>query len=310
MALDALAALGKQFGTELGSSLAGDVEKAILVIHDYRTRGNQALAQNPTISETTTVNGVTSTTTRARTAKNVGVGFSQNRIATMANPQHMLPSVAELAEAAMQGQSISFPDAEDKLFYVQYNPSHLTLNVSTPPPGNVTNVVDGRALLDINGTAKLQLTVELLFDAMDVYDSFMWDKFTASVLSSPLNVSAIANAANMVKDLKGDRNAMSVQPEVEALLSALRNPFTRTVSFRWADFAFIGTLETVRATYTMFSPSGRPVRAKAMIRITHEMDPDMLKSFLDSRDLMFGNYDVGNLTNTSQNWENLLNLNF
>ena len=296
------------FGSELGASLTGDVEKALLVIHDYRAKGEHILTQNPTITETSSLNGVTSATTRARTAKGVSVGFSQSRIASMA--QKTLPSVAELAQAAMEGKNISFPDSEDKLFYVQYNPSHLTLHVSTPPPGNISSVMDGRALLDINGTAKLQLTVELVFDEMSVYDAFMWDKFSTSVLSSPLNASALANAVSMGKDLAGKKNTKSVQPQVEALLSALRNPFTRTISFRWADFAFIGSLETVQATYTMFSPSGRPVRAKVMLRLTHEMDPDMLRSFSDSRDLLFGDYNVGNLTDTSQNWENLFNINF
>ena len=192
---------------------------------------------------------------------------------------------------------------------MQYNPSHLTLNVSTPPPGNVTNTVDGHALLDINGTAKLQLTVELIFDAMSTYDAFMWDKFSASILSSGVNASAITNAANMMKDLTGKRKVLSVQPEVEALLAALRDPFTRTISFRWADFTFIGSIETVRAAYTMFSPSGHPIRASMMMRITHEMDPNMLLNFLASRELLFGDKDVGNLTQWNQNWQNLINLN-
>jgi len=300
MDLTQVKAMAGKFGDELGTSLTGNIEKAVIVIHDYRSRGTEVLENRPTINvKAKDATGVMTSTTRARKASDVASGFAKGRSAAMGK-------VADMAQMALQGQSVSFPDAEDKMFFVQYNPSHLTLNISTPPPGNVTDATTGEALLDINGTAKLQLTVELLFDAMSVYDSFMWDKITANILNSTLSAAAITNTVNMFKDKK----VLSVQPEVEALLSALRNPFTRTISFRWADFVFIGTLETVRASYTMFSPSGRPVRAKVMMRITHEMDPNMLQSFSDSRDVLFGDNDVGNLTSTSQDWQNLLNIGF
>lgn len=294
--------------SELGASLTGNIEKAIIVVHDYRNRGKQVMEQRPTINVNAKgVNGAVTTTTRARTMNDVATGFAIDRTEVMGNKLNSLSgSVTERAQSVLQGQNVTFPDAEDKMFFVQYNPSHLVLNVSMPPPGNVTNTADGHALLDINGTAKLQLTVELIFDEMSTYDAFMWDKFTANILTSTLSASAITNTVNAVKDSK---KVFSVQPEVEALLSALRDQFTRTVSFRWADFTFIGSVETVRATYTMFSPSGRPIRAKVMLRITHEMDPKMLQSFTASRDLLFGDNNVGNLTQWNQNWQNLLNLN-
>ena len=297
----------KQLGSELGTSLTGDVEKAILVIHDYRNRGRQVLEQNPTVNmKVKGTDGKLTDKTRSRLASDVTGEFAVGRMRAMGQA---LDSVTDLTQAVLNGQNVSFPDAEDKMFYVQYNPSHLTLNVSTPPPKNYTNTADGRSFLDVQGTAKLQLTVELTFDAMSTYDAFMWDKFSNSILSSTLNASAIANAANMARDLAGKKKALTVQPEVEALLSALRDPFTRTISFRWADFTFIGSLEAVRANYTMFSPTGRPIRAKGVVRITHEMDPNMLQSFLASRELLFGDNDVGNLTQWNQNWQNLINLN-
>lgn len=300
----------RQLGSELGGSLTGQVEKAIIVIHDYRERGRQVLRERPTIGVKTMVNGEMTQSTRTRTAADVGLGFSKGRTAAMRkNLQNLSGSVTEMAQSMLQGQNVTFPDAENKMFYVQYNPSRLTLNVSTPPPGNVSNAADGYALLDINGTAKLQLTVELMFDSTSTYDAFMWDKFSASLLSAGPTASAIANAVNMGKDLAKKKKVLSVQPEVEALLSALRDPFTRTISFRWADFTFIGSIETVRANYTMFSPAGHPIRATVMIRITHEMDPNMLQSFTASRDLLFGDNDVGNLTKWNQNWQNLINLN-
>jgi hypothetical protein len=94
---------------------------------------------------------------------------------------------------------------------------------------------------------------------------------------------------------------------VEALVAALRNPFTRMISFRWADFSFIGQLNTVRANYTMFSTSGRPIRAQVLLRIQHEMDPTMLQGWYDSFDDAFDG-ESSNLVKKEQNMSTLLNL--
>ena len=57
----------------------------------------------------------------------------------------------------------------------------------------------------------------------------------------------------------------------------------------------------------MFSPSGRPIRAQVLLRIQHEMDPQMLQGWYDSFDKAFGG-DTSNLVKTEQNMGNLLNL--
>ena len=150
--------------------------------------------------------------------------------------------------------------------------------------------------------AKLALTVMLYFDDMDTYDAFMWDKFTAGMTAQ-----GAANLAKMGMELGGGQKVHSIQGQVEALVAALRNPYTRLISFRWADFTFIGQLNTVRANYTMFSPAGRPIRAQVLLRIQHEMDPNMLSGWYSSFEKAFGG-DTSNLVKTEQNMGNLLNL--
>ncbi len=66
---------------------------------------------------------------------------------------------------------------------------------------------------------------------------------------------------------------------MEGLVAALRNPYTRNITFRWAKFSFTGQLNTINAQYTMFSPSARPIRAKVNMRLHQELDPDKLQDW-------------------------------
>jgi nucleoid-associated protein YgaU len=72
----------------------------------------------------------------------------------------------------------------------------------------------------------------------------------------------------------------TVQDEVEALLSccevtlasiAADQPCTPWVFFQWGSFStasFIAYVESVQATYTLFNPSGTPIRATCDLAIT------------------------------------------
>jgi nucleoid-associated protein YgaU len=72
----------------------------------------------------------------------------------------------------------------------------------------------------------------------------------------------------------------TVQDEVEALLSccevtlasiAADQPCTPWVFFQWGSFStasFIAYVESVQATYTLFNPSGTPIRATCDLTIT------------------------------------------
>lgn len=259
-------------GQQALASLTGNIETALLVIHDYRQKA-------------------------AELSSSVTGGMSK---AEILNTLHQ-SVVRDTAAALANGTAPTYPGSQNRTLRVQFNPSELTLNASAVPQSQQDGITGQSRTLAVED-AKLDLTVTLYFDAMDPYDAFMWDKFTAG-----LTAQGIGNLTKMGKEAAGKQSVHSVQGQVEALVAALRNPYTRSISFRWADFAFIGQLNTVRANYTMFSPSGRPIRAQVQMRIQHEMDPQMLQGWYKHFEQAFGG-NTSNLVAPAQGMSNLLNL--
>ena len=257
-------------GSDLASSVTGNIETAMLVIHDYRSMAG--------------------TTAEAR----LGQGKLLEELSQFRSDA--------TAAALKNGEVPTYSGSLDRVLKVQFNPSQLTLNAAALPKSH-QDATSGRARTMAVEDARLNLTVHLYFDDMDTYDAFMWEKFT-----SGLTAKGVANAVKFGKDKKGTAAAHTVQWQVESLISALRNPYTRTISFRWADFAFIGQLNTVHANYTMFSTSGRPVRAEVVLRIRHEMDSNMLHNWYKNFTKAFGG-DTSNLVKTEQSFSALMNLN-
>ncbi len=255
------------------ASLTGNIETALLVIHDYRDKAAELKADDET-------NG-------------------PGRLATLAALGHS--RMEATAQALQNGTAPTYPYSKDRILRVQFNPSELTLNASAVPKSE-QDATTGRNRTMAVETAELNLTVKLYFDDMQTYDAFLWDKFTLG-----LSAQTAANVVKLGKSLAGKEEVHSVQSQVEALVATLRNAYTRTISFRWADFSFIGQLNTVRANYTMFSPSGRPIRAQVLLRIQHEMDPTMLQGWYNSFDQAFGG-DTKNLVKPEQDRSALLNL--
>lgn len=262
-------------GQQALASLTGNIETAVLVIHDYREQAKQQMDR-------------------------FGSGDA------VQDQMQIMSSLGQLRAAATQaalrdGSVPSYEGSQDRMLNVQFNPSQLTLNSALKPKDKKDSTSENSRSL-ANWTPQLTLTTTLYFDDMDVYDAFMWDKFTAG-----LTAQGISNVAKGVLDAKGMAPVHSVQGRVESLVAALRNPYTRTISFRWADFSFIGTLNTVRANYTMFSTSGRPIRAAVQLRLKHEMDPRMLTGWDQSFKTAFGG-STSNLVQPEQTASNLLNL--
>ena len=257
-------------GSDFASSITGNIETAMLVIHDYRE-----------IAEGLKNNGANA----AETKKAID---SMRRASTK--------------DALVRGTPVTYVGSKERVLKVHFNPSRLTMNAAILPMAKKDTTGQGSRTLAVSDP-KLTLSVSLIFDDMDPYDAFMWDKFTKGLSSS-----GIANGVKAIQDLGQKRKVHSVQGQVEALISALRNPYTRQISFRWADFVFIGQLNSVQANYTMFSPSGRPIRAEVHLRIRHEMDPGLLVSWYKKFEQAFGD-KTSNLMKPEQGYESLLNLN-
>lgn len=259
-------------GSDLESSLTGNIKTALLVIHDYRNYATMQQKKNK--------------------AKQADILSKTQNIRSL------------MTAAQLKGEAPpTYVGSKDRILQVQFNPSQLNLYAAANINYKKDSDTGQSKSIAAEDARTLTLTVRLLFDDMDTYDSFMWEKFT-----SGLTAKGISNGINAAKTLAGKENVHSVQWRVESLVAALRNPYTRTISFRWADFSFIGQLSAVHAQYTMFSTSGRPVRAEVMMRINHEMDPNMLKHWYDNFNTVFGG-DSSTLVRKEQNYSSLINLN-
>lgn len=259
-------------GSNITSSITGNIETALLVIHDYRAA-----------------------------AKEMGSTGGKKWDSALLDSRD---SRLKAAEEKLSGNvPPTFPNSQDRMLRVQFNPSQLSIYASAIPQQKTDAATGQSRSIVAEDAQNLTLTTVLYFDDMDTYDSFMWEKFT-----SGLTLKGASNAVKAGMTAAGKGKVHSVQWQVESLIAALRNPFTRTISFRWADFVFVGELSAVKADYTMFSTSGRPVRAQVLLRIRHEMKPAMLKHWYSSFDTAFGE-DAVNLVKNEQNYSSLINLN-
>lgn len=266
---------GAQIGTDALNSLIGKTEGAYLVIDDMRELCD---APPPQTGGTGAAGALSAATDAAK--KGAAAALSGN------------------AAASDAGQKKS------RYFKVQFNPSELQLNASTA----YESVQDAQAknkdrptTTEAPAKPSITLSVNLLFDAFNYADALMGEKYTSGL--SATTVTSAVSGGLMAKGHK-----FTVQDKVEGILAALRGSYTRNVSFHWADFAFTGQLTAVSAQYTMFSTSGRPIRAQVSLRIFQELDPEKVSDWYASFSEAFGTNGL-NLTNVGQKMGNLLNVN-
>lgn len=254
---------------DLGSSLTGKVESACILIEDLR---GKAVPQPGGGAGASALNAVTSSALTSGISSVVGQVMDTR-----------------------------------KRFTVQFNPSELQIYASSLPQNKEdAQKKNGKSKTFSDAALKptVELTVNLIFDDVNIYDSFMWDKYTAALRGNP---TAIAKSAASIA-MAATGKVWTVQTEVEGFVSALRNIYTRSITFQWAQFSFTGMLNNVNARYTMFSTTGRPVRANVMLRLKQELDPKALQSWYDDFDSAFSG-DGSNLVLSTGKGGNLLNMN-
>jgi hypothetical protein len=103
-----------------------------------------------------------------------------------------------------------------------------------------------------------------MFDEVNIHDAFTCEKVT-------VGTGAAKNIGTQIMKAAGAAE-WSVQPAVEGLVGAMRNSNTRRIEFNWGEFVFVGTLEQINVDYTMFSPLGKPLRAKMQLRILNDFN--------------------------------------
>ncbi len=280
----------KSLGGDVLTNLTGNIDKACIIVHDVKEAAKKLELEQVPDSKLGSVIG--------------NVANSTDGIAQMAQEA--------LSEALVEKLAVT--PSEDKIFYVQFNPSSIELFSSTasedrPDPKTES---DEEKKVDVNGDAGdkntahgsvvpplAEMTTTLIFDQVNVYDSFMFDKLNG------LNVSTFTNAA------AGLAKTYSVQPYVEGFISAMRNEATRMMTFHWADFSFSGFLEGISATYTMFSLSGHPVRAVVQLRMRqnqHSVERAKWRKDFDDMFKLKGGIASKSLTTAGQKVSSLFNL--
>ncbi len=192
--------------------------------------------------------------------------FDRRKVGAAAGSQPAVSAAAAKAIAAAKAPAASSapPLGVERVFSVQFNPSSLSVYATTLEIGKrntLRSPEDGtqHEHTDSVIAPTVEMSVDLIFDHVEVSDAFMADKLRLGLVNTvAAAASAIANKGKKVN---------TVKKEVEGLIAALRDNRTRSVAFVWADFVFRGKLKSVNADYTMFSTSGRPIRAKVSLRL-------------------------------------------
>lgn len=157
---------------------------------------------------------------------------------------------------------------------VQYNPSSLSVqaNASSIPVQYLQQNIDNGIPNQNFRPPSVVLTVDLVFDAMNIYDAFMFEKANIT----PNNALRFGKA---IAQSKMTREGFSVQPQTNALLACLMRQSTRSVIFQWADMTFAGDVTEVSASYKMFSVSGKPIRSFVKMNITQKVNGEANHSY-------------------------------
>jgi hypothetical protein len=188
---------------------------------------------------------------------------------------------------------------------VQYNPSSIRfvahadqMNVQLMMK-NLENEVPNQMV----APPRIVMSVDLIFDAVNLKDSFMFEKLRFSV----------GDEFSMVAALLKERG-YTVQPQTNGIIAAMLREGTRQVTFKWADMSFTGYLQEASARYTMFSVSGKPVRSMVRINITQYV-PRLAegKYWNDAFDKLFGDASTSKVSGGKgfgSDYQNLVNLSF
>lgn len=261
----------------LKQNVTGNVEKAVILVIDLRKK--EDIKQDTGVQVRTGING----------GEQINYDIDTQTGAYL-NTQSVISALA-VDQLGLGGKKPENPlekllelnSSNKKYFTVQFNPTSLSLTghggglvqkikyntinkttgddekkQSNPAQHRVNN--EGMTTFE-RGDTYINLSVQLLFDSCDPQDSFMKDKLNLGPSSV---VSGVGKAAT---SLMGKKKT-SIQKEVEGFIGALRNRYTRNVTFFWSDFNYSGRLKSVNANYTMFNPNGEPVRATVDLVIT------------------------------------------
>lgn len=183
-----------------------------------------------------------------------------------------------------------------KRLFLQFNPNMISINAQGGGYAQITNYGNDKGeeagLKYTIVEPRIEVTIPLVFDAVNNRDAFFEDKLN-------LNPTEIAkSAATFVQTAVMDQE-FTVQTQVEGLMAAIRNDKTRQATFSWGDMSYSGLLNQVNANYTMFSPTGHPIRAVVSLVLLCLGDSAVgqgnMGKWMDKYDAAFGKEGVTSL---------------
>lgn len=260
-----MAAIKKTLG-EMGNSLLGKPQKAVLIVH------KQSGYQPPP--------GTSGSVAPADIAAMLKAGVVQQ-----------WPSMGERSRME-----------------VQYNPASISFNATAKAirqQGMQTNL-GSNLPTQLKRPPSIIMSVDLVFDDVNLKDAFMADKIRLSVGD------VVTAVGGVVRNILGE--GYSVQPQTNGLIATTMYPFSRRITFQWAEMEFTGDVSEVQARYVMFSVSGKPIRSMVRLNISQCVtDKASRKKWTKAFDNAFGSGDLDTVTGGKSPMDhagNLLNIRF
>lgn len=145
--------------------------------------------------------------------------------------------------------------AKSIVFELPFNPSSIKIDAvaggsypQTTTQGTQYKAVDPR----------IQVSFTAYVDEVNNSDAFLFETINTG--------GGVIGIARTAYNLLGDKE-YSVAAYVEGLLAALRKTENSKICFNWGKMEYGGSLSSVTARYTMFNPSGNPIKAEIGIKI-------------------------------------------
>ncbi len=146
---------------------------------------------------------------------------------------------------------------------VQYNPASIRMDSLNGKSQKMSGSDEASRMLQKKEfVGRTKLSFDLIFDDVDLTDSFMLQELTSA------NVTKGLNKVGSMYSHGG--NTYSVTAKMEAMLSLLSMTASQQVLFFWGKMSFRGMVTGVNNTYMMFNTNGNPVRGKMHLDITQD----------------------------------------
>lgn len=230
-------------------------------------------------------------------------------ISGMANLASSLQGVVEsaaknqLSFTSLSGMSGALGTGSYMPVQVQYNPNAISFS-GTQGRIRRSGVGGQDQFQQLDVPVETVMSVELTFDDTNIKDAFMYEKLSVTNLGGI--VQTVEDVGRMFK------GGYSVQDLSEVFVGAMVRPSTRWVAFVWNKMIFWGELTSAQVRYTMFNPSGSPIRSKVTLRIRQDAQPGKNpyateKTWENAFDQMFKTKYKTNGFNVSNKVSNFLN---